>query len=112
MNFGTAQVAGMAIVAFSGLTEVSRAQATGISQTSASAMITPSTARLVQGGPPVLTGDSAGPAGRPGPGGSGTVPRDADRHGQTPLSCLRIRNSQMNETIRMTTNRASDAADA
>src|SRR5580692_3169402 len=40
-----AQVAGMTIVAFSDLNEVSRVQAIGISQTSASAMTTPVTAR-------------------------------------------------------------------
>src|ERR1700733_5814997 len=40
-----AQVAGMMIVAFSDLNEVSRVQAIGISQTSASAMTTPVTAR-------------------------------------------------------------------
>ena len=40
-----AQVAGMMIVAFSLLTEVSRAHAIGISQTRASAMTTPVRAR-------------------------------------------------------------------
>src|ERR1700685_3890825 len=45
VSLGMAQVAGMMIVAFSDLNEVSRVQAIGISQTSASAMTTPVTAR-------------------------------------------------------------------
>ena len=100
----------MMIVAFSRLTEVSRAQAIGNSQSRASAMTTP-VSPAEQAGAPVLAGPYR-PGGWSGAAAGLPAQRGGDGHSQTHSPALRTRASQTNDTIRMTTNRTNEAAEA